>query len=104
MPGKILEAKKPTSKNSKTTTLAQSIIAFGFVAKSAKISPSCAEHGMASAKSKVAMIFSRLVSKTRVTMVAMVSHPKPKIMGITALPLRPIFLNTRSKSKDSLGK
>ena len=36
------------------------------------------------------------VGRMRVVRVAMVSQPRPRTMGSTALPLRPMTLNTRS--------
>ena len=39
---------------------------------------------------------SRFVGSVRVTIVAIVSQPRPRTIGITALPLRPILLNILS--------
>ena len=59
---------------------------------------------MASASRSVAIIRSRRVSSVRVTMVAMVSQPKPSTIGITARPLRPMRLKTRSISMARRGR
>ena len=53
---------------------------------------------MASESKRVANTRSRFVSSVRVTIVAIVSQPNPSTIGITARPLRPIFLNSRSMS------
>ena len=68
------------------------------------ITPSWAEQGIARASSSVAMIRSRTVSRVRVTIVAMVSQPKPSTIGMTARPVRPIFLKSRSTRSARRGK
>ena len=60
-----------------------------------RISPICGAQGIPRARIRVAMIRSRRVSRILVTMAAMVPHPKPRMIGMTALPLSPI----REKSR-----
>ncbi len=78
--------------------------ALGWPERMARITPSWAEQGMASARRSVESTRSRLVSSVRVTMVAMVSQAKPRTMGITARPLRPMRLNERSTRRARRGK
>ncbi len=52
----------------------------------ARSTPSWAEQGTARARSMVVTTRSLRVSRMRVVMVAMVSQPRPRIMGSTALP------------------
>ena len=92
-----------TRKMSMRQTL-QTASAPGVFDRSARITPSWAEHGIARASSSVAMIRSRTVSRVLVTMVAMVSQPNPSTMGITALPVRPILLKRRSTRSARRGK
>ena len=66
--------------------------------------PSCAEQGIASAMRNVAIIFSLFVSSIRVDIVAMVPHPRPRIMGRMAFPFRPRNLNALSETTASLGR
>ena len=68
------------------------------------MTPSWALQGIARASSTVAMTRSRIVSRVRVTMVAMVSQPKPSTIGMTARPLRPMCLKMRSTSIARRGK
>ena len=70
----------------------------------AKMTPNCAEHGTAKARSNVEITRSRLVSCVLVTIVAIVLQPNPSTIGITALPLSPIFLKTLSTSMDNRGR
>ena len=82
----------------------QTINALGYPVRRAKITPSWAEHGIAKANNKVVIILSFFVSWVLVTTVAIVSQPNPRTIGITALPLSPIFLKTLSISIANLGK
>ena len=79
-------------------TPAHTARAAGWPASRPRITPIWAEQGIARASRIVAMTRSRRVSSVRVTIVAIVSQPKPRTIGITARPFRPIFLNTRSIS------
>lgn len=64
---------------------------------------SCAEQGTPRARSVIAMRRSFGVPRILVVMVAMVSQPSPRIMGNTALPLRPIERNSRSLKMAAAG-
>ena len=68
------------------------------------ITPSCAEHGIVKAMSIVAIILSRLVSRVRVVMVAILPQPTAKTIGIIERPLKPIFLKALSVKSASLGR
>ena len=68
------------------------------------IIPSWAEQGIATASMRVAIILSLLDSSTLVTITAIVPHPIPRTRGITALPLKPTFLNSLSSSMAILGR
>ncbi len=69
-----------------------------------RTTPSCAEQGMPSARSRVIISRSFFVSRMRVVRVAIVSQPSPRMRGRTALPLQPIFLKTLSTITASLGR
>jgi hypothetical protein len=63
-----------------------------------------AEHGTAMAISAVAMKRSRLLPRMRVVSVPIVTHPSPRMSGMTARPLRPIEESERSVSAAILGR
>ena len=63
-----------------------------------------AEHGTAMAISAVAMNRSRLLPRMRVVSVPIVTHPRPRMSGITARPLRPIEVRARSARAAILGR
>ncbi len=86
------------------TTRTQIPRASGLWPNKAKMRPSWAEQGTARAKRKVAMILSRVVSRVRVTTVAIVSQPSPRVKGMTARPLSPTFLHARSARRASRGR
>ncbi len=50
------------------------------------------------------MILSLRVSRIRVVMVAMVSHPRPRIMGNMALPFKPMIRKIRLLITASRGR
>ena len=60
------------------------------------IIPIWAEHGIVKPNKKVAITFSLFDPSKRVEMVAMVTHTNPRIIGMTALPLRPNLFRVRS--------
>ena len=64
---------------------------------------SCAEHGMPSASSRIAMRRSFGVPRMRVVIVAIVSQPRPSTIGSTALPFSPITRKMRSQKIASRG-
>ena len=61
----------------------------------AMITPSCAEQGTPRARRSVTIAASFFVSRMRVVSVAIVSQPRPRTIGSTALPLRPMRRNER---------
>ncbi len=95
-PGRKRAMRVPAATKMPSMMRAQSARAAGCPARRPRMTPICAAQGMLRASRKVAMTRSRLVSRIRVTMVAMVSHPKPRTRGITARPLRPMPLKRRS--------
>ena len=58
---------------------------------------SCAEHGMPSASSRMAINRSFGVPRILVVIVAMVSQPRPSTIGSTAFPFSPITRKMRSQ-------
>ena len=103
-PGRTLEARKPIRTNSSNITTDQISRLSGFLERIERIMPNCAEQGIARASRIFAISLSRFVSRVRVTIVAIVEQPNPSTIGITALPLSPIFLNMLSRSRPSLGR
>jgi hypothetical protein len=72
--------------------------------RSAIITPSCAEHGIASDSRAITMILSLRVSRILLERTAMVTHPNPSTIGRVALPFTPttfraLFVNTVSRGK-----
>ena len=67
-------------------------------------SPICAEQGMAKAMRAMTMIFSLRDCRLRAVIVAMVLQPKPSTSGMTALPVMPIFSDTRRVRMARLGR
>ena len=104
VPGISFAMAKPTDKKMANIIKNHAASTFGVFERSPNITPICAEHGMHRARRSVAIKRSLLVGSVRVTIVAIVSQPSPKTMGIIALPESPIFLNARSSIKASLGK
>ncbi len=70
----------------------------------ARTTPSWAEQGTPSARSRVASTRSFFVDRMRVVRVAMVSQPRPSTIGSTALPFSPMSRNTRSLITASRGR
>ena len=70
----------------------------------AMITPNCAEHGMPRARRIVTITRSFFVSRTRVVSVAIVSQPRPRTIGNTALPFKPIRRKTRCSITASRGR
>jgi len=103
-PGRIFAVRYPMKRNTRPTVPIQVTITPGESAARPKITPSWAEQGMASARRTVAITRSLTDSKVLVTMVAMVPQPKPRVIGMTARPERPIFLNNLSMRRESLGR
>ncbi len=103
-PGMSLFAPTPAAMKTNETETAQMVNARGLSDSIPTITPSCPEQGTARARRNVVIILSRLDSRVLVTSVAMVSHPSPKVMGITARPVRPTTLRTLSARSDSLGR
>ncbi len=68
------------------------------------MTPVWAEQGTARPSKKARIILSRRVESIRVEITAIVTQPKPRIKGITALPLRPSGLKVLSSSTASRGK
>ena len=95
---------RPTPSRVINTVLIQIRVTIKFPERIPSITPSWAEQGIASARSIVAITLSLFVSRVLVTIVAMVPQPKPKVIGITALPLNPIFLKTLSISNAIRGR
>ena len=73
-------------------------------ASSATTTPSWAEQGIAKAMRAVAIRRSRSLPRMRVVMVAIVMHPKPRIMGMIARPFRPMPDIRRSESAAMRGR
>ena len=95
-PPKIRLLSRPTTRSTAITSTTHTPAAAGdSAAIIASSTPSCAEQGTASARSMIVVRRSFLVSRMRVVMVAIVAQPSPRIMGSTALPLRPINRNSR---------
>src|SRR3989304_43861 len=96
LPGITSEAKNPTRTMTRRTTPDQIKVAVKDNRPNIpKITPNWAEQGTPKAKSRVTIIFSFLLPKILEVKVAMVSHPKPKIIGRTAFPFRPMNLKRR---------
>lgn len=68
------------------------------------ITPNCAEQGMVNPSNAVAMNRSLLEPRILVVMVAMVTHPKPNMIGMIAFPFNPILVKDRSVKVATLGK
>ena len=102
-PGMIRAMRNPTRRKTRNTVTIQVTITPGEPAARPKITPSWAEQGIARASRMVVMTLSRTDSNVRVTMVAMVPQPNPRVRGITARPERPIFLKRRSMRRANLG-
>ena len=96
-PGTTLEARYATKKITNVTKPPHQRAALRDTAPNIpSITPNCAEHGTPRARRSVTIMRSFFVSRIRVVIVAMVSHPSPRIIGNTALPLSPIILNILS--------
>ena len=93
-----------TKRKTKATTAIQVTRMPGLLDARAKITPNCAEQGIANASRMVVITLSLTLSKVLVTMVAMVPHPNPRVMGMTALPESPIFLKSLSTSRERRGR
>ena len=72
--------------------------------KTPKTTPNCPAQGMLSVNKNVAIKRSRGVVKIRVVSVAIVTQPKPKTIGKTARPFKPIAEKTRLVITDKRGK
>ena len=105
LPGMTRAASQPTTSIVATTTPPQTIIAQKPIPPTMPSStPSCAEQGTPNASSSVTWMRSLRLSRMRVAIVAIVSHPRPRIMGSTALPLSPMTRNERSSMTASRGR
>ena len=105
LPYTIFEEKKPTIKIINIIVKTQINVAVTEIVDVApNITPSWAEHGTANAKSNVTIILSFLDGNILVVIVAIVSQPKPRIIGRIALPFNPITLNTLFTMIASLGR
>jgi hypothetical protein len=73
-------------------------------ASNAATTASCAEQGMANWRIAVEILFSRSLPSIRVVIVAIVTQPKPRMSGMTALPFKPIAFRLRSTNVARRGK
>ena len=104
-PGNTLLAMSPTPNRTPATAPSQTNVPHVLSpASMPRMTPSCAEQGTPRASNKVVSTRSLRVARMRVVMVAMVSQPRPSTMGSTALPLRPMSLNTRLRTTASRGR
>ena len=104
-PGSNRAASQPTaSSTSATAPLHTSIALKETPARIPITTPSCAEQGIARAKSRITSNLSRFVSSTRVVRVAMVTQPSPSTIGSTAFPFSPSRWNNRLLSAANLGR
>jgi len=84
--GRTRAASQPTAIITNATDPAHTSAALnGTTASIARITPSCAEHGTPRARSSVASTRSFFVGRMRVVSVAIVSQPRPRTIGSTAL-------------------
>ncbi len=96
-PGNDRAVSEPTRNTTPIIIPTQATAAMGErLAIMARSTPSWAEQGTASASSNVTCSRSFRLSSVRVVTVAIVSHPRPRIIGITARPFSPITRNARS--------
>ena len=92
-PGSTLAASHPTRKSTARTVARNHAAAAGPTPASiARMTASCALQGTPRARSKVTITRSLRVSMIRAVMVAMVSQPRPRTIGRTALPFSPMRL------------
>ena len=95
-PGINLDAAHPTPKMVPATTPPQMKVPSGAIEpSSARTTPSWAEHGTPRARRNVTIARSLRVGRSRVVSVAIVSQPRPRIIGRTALPFSPMTRKMR---------
>ena len=97
-PGRTRAASQPT-RNICDSTTANSVISAAneMPPRMPMMVASCAEQGIPSASSRMAISRSFGVPRILVVIVAMVSQPRPRTIGRTALPFSPITRKMRSQ-------